>query len=75
MEYVVSRESWKFISKHLSKVKREDTRGRKRRRDRDIYEGIMWLFNSGARWQDMPKYFPSKSTCHRRFSEWSRDGS
>lgn len=76
MKYVVSDESWKFISRHLSSPQRSKyNAGRPRAKDRDIYEAIMWILNSGARWCDMPEHFPAKSTCHRRFQEWSRDGS
>jgi transposase len=28
----------------------------------------------GARWQDLPERYPPKSTCHRRFQEWIRQG-
>ena len=76
MERVVSANTWKFISRHLSKPKKEKSLGgRPRAKDRDIYEAIMWLFNTGARWGDIPEHFPAKSTCHRRFQQWSRDGS
>ena len=76
MERVVSAKSWKFISKYLSRCPRQrGSRGRPRCKDRDVYEAIMWLLNSGARWQDMPDHFPAKSSCHRRFQQWCRDGS
>jgi len=36
--------------------------------------GIIWILRSGARWQDLPKDFPSYQTCHRRFQQWVTDG-
>lgn len=76
VDYVVSKQNWFFITRHLSKPKVEKCKGgRPRAPDRDIYEAIMWLLNSGARWQDLPDHFPAKSSCHRRFQQWSRDGS
>jgi transposase len=36
---------------------------------RPVFEGILWLLRSGARWQDLPERFPSASTCWRRLRE------
>jgi transposase len=67
---------WKLISRHLSRpVGRTDGKGRPRLNDRIIFEGILWILRSGARWKDLPGLYPSKATCHRRFQEWCRDGS
>ncbi len=30
---------------------------------------------TGAPWRDMPQEYPSYQTCHRRFQQWSSDGS
>jgi transposase len=38
--------------------------------NRPVFEGILWLLRSGARWQDLPERFPSASTCWRRLREW-----
>ena len=42
--------------------------------DRWCLEGIVWLLRSGARWQDVPKRFPSGTTCWRRLKEWEEAG-
>jgi transposase len=49
-------------------------KGRPRRDDRQVLEGILWVLRTGARWKDLPKEFPSFQTCHRRFSGWVEDG-
>jgi len=41
---------------------------------RDCVEGIVWMLRSGARWKDVPKCFPSASTCWRRHNEWTKAG-
>ena len=52
-----------------------DPRGGRPRVDtRLCVEGILWILRSGARWKDMPLYFPSCATCWRRFEQWSNDG-
>jgi transposase len=41
---------------------------------RDCAEGVLWVLRSGARWKDLPKCFPSPSTCWRRFRDWTEAG-
>ena len=48
--------------------------GRPKAHPRDCLEGILWVLRTGARWKDLPKEFPSKSTCHLRFKEWTESG-
>ena len=40
-----------------------DTGGRPTMKPRESLEGILWVPGTGARWKDLPKHFPSKSTC------------
>lgn len=49
-------------------------KGRPRRNNREVLEGILWVLRTGARWKDLPKEFPSYQTCHRRFSDWVDGG-
>jgi len=66
---------WEIIEPLLPKPsKRDDGKGRPRRDDRDVLNGILWILRSGARWQDLPPRFPPYQTCHRRFQEWVAAG-
>jgi len=66
---------WAIIEPLLPRPKiREDKKGRPRRSDRDVLNGILWILRSGARWYDLPDRFPPYQTCHRRFQEWVRSG-
>lgn len=68
-------EQWAVIEPLLPEPpKREDGKGRPRRDDREVLNGILWILRSGARWQDLPARFPPYQTCHRRFQEWVRAG-
>lgn len=68
-------EQWEIVEPLIPEPpKRADGKGRPRREDRDTLNGILWILRSGARWQDMPRRFPSSGTCHRRFQEWVRSG-
>ncbi len=71
----LSDEQWKVIAPLLPKGRlKPGGRGRPRQDDRSIFNGILWILRSGARWQDLPERFPSYQTCHRRFQQWVRSG-
>lgn len=66
---------WVLIEPLLPKpIIRADRKGRPRRPNREIINGVLWILRSGARWYDMPERFPPYQTCHRRFQEWVRSG-
>lgn len=49
-------------------------RGRPRADDRRTLNGILWVLHSGARWKDLPRWYGSRSTCHRRLQQWQELG-
>jgi transposase len=55
-------------------AKRADGRGRPPSDPRAVLNGILWILRTGAQWDDLPRRYPPKSTCHRWFQQWSRDG-
>src|SRR3712207_3932507 len=49
--------------------------GRKRADILKVFEGILWVLESGARWEDIDKTrFASYQTGHRYFQEWVQSG-
>ena len=48
--------------------------GRPQAPPRECFEGILWVLRTGARWKDLPKSFPSFTTCWRRFKTWTESG-
>lgn len=63
-------EQWEVIKPLIPQpAKRPDGRGRPRRDDREILNGIWGVLRTGAPWKDMPKCYPPYQTCHRRFQE------
>ena len=68
----LSDEQWAVVAPHLPE--RTCTRGRPRRDDREILNGILWVMRTGAPWADMPDRYPPYQTCHRRFQEWVNNG-
>ena len=68
-------EQWAILAPLIpAPPRREDKRGRPWRDTREVMNGVLWILRSGARWQDLPDRFPPYQTCHRRFQQWSRDG-
>lgn len=66
-------EQWSVVKPILTKQKRE-TRGRKRRGDKELFEAALYKFvNRGASWRDLPaKGYPPHQSCYRQFFEWDQ---
>ena|SRR6185312_2998076 len=67
----LSDEQWQRIARLLPKYK---SRGRPFVDNRRVLEGILWVLRSGARWRDLPREYPSASTCWRRLRDWEEQG-
>jgi transposase len=65
---------WLKIKRLLPKDEPSARGGRRRIDDREVMEGILWVLRSGARWKDLPRRFPSPTTCWRRLREWEDAG-
>jgi transposase len=71
----LTNEQWQRIAGYLPKPKaRPGTSGRPPQDFRAVLNGILWVLRTGAPWADLPGRYPPKSTCHRRFQEWTASG-
>ena len=62
---------WAVLAPLIPPPTTRTTRGRPRRSDREVLEGILWVLRTGAQWAALPKgEYPPKTTCHDRFQEW-----
>jgi transposase len=68
----LTNEQWSIIAPLIPPSPRKDGRGRPRRIDRDVLDGILWVLKTGAQWQELPKEYPPYQTCHRRLQEWTK---
>lgn len=48
--------------------------GRPATKNRRVFEALIWFARTGCPWEEMPKNFPSWSTCRRRLIEWEEQG-
>jgi len=71
----LTNEQWQRIAEFIPKPKAQPGKsGRPPQNPRDVLNGILWILRTGAPWADMPERYPPKSTCHRRFQEWTESG-
>ena len=73
-ESELSDEQWLLIEDVFVNPQPSAKGGRPREESRRCVEGILWVLRTGARWKDLPKSFPSPSTCWRRHQEWTKTG-
>ena len=72
---ILTDEQWNKIEPLLPKPKQRRKRGRPRKGNRQVLEGILWILKTGARWRDLPKDFGvSPSVCWKRLRLWEEQG-
>jgi len=64
---------WKMIQA-LPEVGRLHSVGRRPTDDREVLEAVLWVMRYQARWQDLPRDYPSPRTCQRRLRRWQDKG-
>ena len=67
----LSDDQWSVLSPLIPPPVKRTRRGRPRRNDKEVLEGILWVMRTGAQWDALPKDYPPKSTCFERFQEWN----
>jgi transposase len=68
-------EPWAVLPSSLpTPPRRPDGRGRPGREARAVLSGSLWIWRTGAPWQDVPTRYPPAQTGHRRFQPWVRSG-
>ena len=72
--YVLTADQWELIADLFPDPPMTRKGGRPFKSNRACFEGILWVLQTGARWRDLPRCFPSKSVCHSRLQQWVKDG-
>ena len=70
----VREEQWIRLEPWRPKPKPSAKGGRKPRGNREVFDDIIWLLRSGARWNDLADRYPSASTCWPRLQQWEEQG-
>lgn len=74
LEKQLTDEQWSLISNLFPRYTPSSKGGRPPVPARACMEGILWILRTGARWKDLPKEFPSSTTCWRRLQQWTEAG-
>ena len=69
--HAISDEKCAVIEPILS-VQKKETRGRKPKDNRSMFNGILWILKTRAPWRDLPKEFGPWQTVYKRFAKWTR---
>jgi len=63
-----------WLAERIPDAPRSPRGGRPPVDKRIIICGIFWILDNGAKWKDLPRCFGAKSTVHRWFQRWVREG-
>ncbi len=69
-------EQWKTIEPLLPPPTGSPKGGPKPIANRPVFEGILWVLRSGARWKELSERSPLPNTCWcwRRLRDWKEQG-
>lgn len=65
---------WERVERWIPKRGKSPKGGRPRVADRRAMSGILYRLRTGCQWDAIPSEFGSRSTCYRRFVEWTQAG-
>ena len=71
--YELTKEQWECVKKLLP-AKKTGKRGRPRKEDRNMLNGMLWIVRSGAQWRELPEAYGSWQSVYTRFAKWRHDG-
>ena len=71
--YELTKGQWERI-KELLPPERAGKRGRPRKDDRNMLNGMLWIVRSGAQWREMPEAYGPWQSVYARFAKWRDDG-
>ncbi len=61
---------WAELQPRLVVDKPRKKPGARRKDDRGICNGLIWIARTGGQWEHIPRRFGAQSTLHDRFPEW-----
>lgn len=70
----LTEEQWDIIKKFIPREEFRRRRGGQWRDPRAVLEGALWILETGAQWEHLPREFPPYQTVHRRYQRWVRLG-
>ena len=71
--YELTKEQWERVKAVLPPPK-TGKRGRPRKDDRKMLNGMLWIAHSGAQWRELPEVYGPWQSVYARFAKWRDDG-
>lgn len=71
--YELSNEEWERIADHLP-PERTGRKGRPRKDNRAMLNGMLWVTRSGAQWRFLPECYGPWQSVYARFRKWNAEG-
>ena len=71
--YELTKEQWERI-KPLLPPEETGKRGRPRKDNRTMLNGMLWIVRSGAQWRELPEAYGPWPSVYARFAKWRDDG-
>ena len=69
----LTKEQWERI-KGLLPAEQTGKRGRPRKDNRSMLNGMLWIVRSGAQWRELPEVYGPWQSVYARFAKWRDDG-
>ena len=67
--YELTKEQWERV-KAILPPERTGHRGRPRKDDRKMLNGMLWIVHSGAQWRELPEVYGPWQSVYARFAKW-----
>lgn len=71
--YEITTEEWNRIKEKLP-AERTGGKGRPKKDNRTMLNGMLWIVRSGCQWRELPGYYGSWQSVYARFRKWQKDG-
>ena len=71
--YELTTEQWERV-KAVLPPERTGQRGRPRKDNRKMLNGMLWIAHSGAQWRELPEVYGPWQSVYARFAKWRDDG-
>lgn len=71
--YELAKGQWERVKKLLP-AEKTGKRGRPRKNDRRVLNGMLWIVRSGAQWRELLETYGPWQSMYARFANWRGDG-
>jgi Transposase and inactivated derivatives len=71
--YELTNEEWERIESLLPPEK-TGQKGRPRKSNRTMLNGMLWIARSGCQWRELPEHYGKWQGVYTRFRKWRNDG-